>query len=40
MGPPALRDLVERAGYAFRAGGEPPSPFPEALLAGRVEGMR
>jgi UDP:flavonoid glycosyltransferase YjiC (YdhE family) len=23
VGPPALRDLVERAGYGFRAGGEP-----------------
>ena len=23
VGPPALRDLVGRAGYAFRAGGEP-----------------
>ncbi len=24
VGPPALRELVELAGYAFRAGGEPP----------------
>jgi UDP:flavonoid glycosyltransferase YjiC (YdhE family) len=24
VGPPALSDLVERAGYAFRPGGEPP----------------
>ena len=24
VGPPALRDMVERAGYPFRAGGEPP----------------
>ncbi len=24
VGPPALRDLVESAGYPFRAGGEPP----------------
>ena len=24
IGPPALRDLVEQAGYAFEAGGEPP----------------
>jgi UDP:flavonoid glycosyltransferase YjiC (YdhE family) len=37
VGPPALRDLVRRAGYGFRAGGEPPeaevAPIRERLPA-------
>jgi len=44
VGPPALREMVERAGYPFRAGGEPPetdvAPIREKLpVVSRTEAL-